>query len=120
MEYRGERITPREADLRYPDDSGGEYHTFLFQIDDDVVIDASRGGNLARWINHSCEPNCDAVVDDGRIFIETIRDIEAGEELTYDYMFVLEERHTPARKRLYPCTCGAPGCRGTMLARKRG
>lgn len=120
VEYRGERITPAEADRRYPDQPAGEYHTFLFQIDDDVVIDAGRGGNLARWINHSCAPNCDAVVEGDRIFIESVREIEAGEELTYDYMFVLEERHTPARKRRYPCHCGVPDCRGTMLARKRG
>lgn len=120
VEYRGERITPAEADRRYPDPPAGEYHTFLFQIDDDVVVDAGRGGNLARWINHSCAPNCDAVVEGDRIFIESVREIEAGEELTYDYMFVLEERHTPARKRRYPCHCGAPDCRGTMLARKRG
>lgn len=120
VEYRGERITPAEADARYPDDPARDYHTFLFQVDDEVVVDASRGGNLARWINHSCAPNCDAVIDGGRIYIESLRDIAAGEELTYDYMFMLEERHTPALKRRYPCICSAPGCRGTMLARKRG
>lgn len=119
VEYAGERITPAEADARYPDEGEGSYHTFLFQIDDDLVIDASRGGNLARWINHSCEPNCDAVVEGKRIYIESLRDIAAGEELSYDYMFVLPERHTPARKRRYPCHCGAPACRGTMLTRKR-
>jgi SET domain-containing protein len=118
-EYKGERITPAEADARYPDTSTALHHTFLFQIDDDVVVDAGRGGNLARWINHSCDPNCDATIDDGRIYIESIRDIPAGEELTYDYQFVLEERHTPAAKRRYPCVCGARNCRGTLLARKR-
>jgi len=120
IEYTGERITPDEADRRYPDDeSQARHHTFLFAVDDDVVIDAAVDGNEARFINHSCAPNCDAVIDDGRIWIEAIRDIAPGEELAYDYAFVLEERHTPAAKRRYPCTCGAPTCRGTILAKKR-
>ena len=119
IEYTGERITPAEADRRYPDDAPGRHHTFLFAIDDDVVVDAGVRGNAARWINHSCDPNCDAVIDGGRIFIETIRDVAPGEELAYDYAYVLEERHTAAAKRRFPCHCGAITCRGTMLARKR-
>ena len=120
IEYTGERITSDEADRRYPDDeSQVRHHTFLFAIDDDVVVDAAVGGNEARFINHSCAPNCDAVIDDARIWIETIRDIRPGEELAYDYAFVLEERHTPAAKRRYPCSCGASTCRGTILAKKR-
>ena len=120
VEYAGERITPAEADRRDPDDAPGPHHTFLFAIDDDVVIDAGVGGNEARWINHSCDPNCDAVVEDGRIWIETIRDVAPGEELAYDYALVLPTRHTPAAKRRFPCRCGAATCRGTMLAKKRG
>ena len=119
IEYAGERLTPAEADARYPDVSRERHHTYLFAIDEDVVIDAAVGGNAARFINHSCAPNCDAVIDDGRIWIESIREIEPGEELAYDYAYILEERHTPAAKRRYPCTCGAPGCRRTILARKR-
>src|SRR5688500_6960807 len=119
VEYAGERLTPRQADDRYPDVADERYHTFLFAIDDDVVIDAAVDGNEARWINHSCDPNCDAVIDEDRIWIETIRDIEPGEELAYDYAYVLPERHSPAAKRRYPCNCGATRCRGTMLAKKR-
>ena len=120
IEYTGERVTNDEADARYPDDeSQARHHTFLFAIDDDVVIDAAVGGNEARFINHSCAPNCDAVIEDARIWIEALRDIEPGEELAYDYAFVLEERHTPAAKRRYPCNCGARTCRGTILAKKR-
>lgn len=119
IEYAGERLTPAEADARYPDVPGERHHTYLFAIDDDVVIDAAVGGNAARWINHSCDPNCDAVIDDGRIWIETIRDVRPGEELAYDYAYVLEERHTPAAKRRFPCNCGSARCRGTLLARKR-
>lgn len=118
VEYAGQRLTPAEADARYPD--GDErHHTFLFAIDDEVVIDAAVGGNDARFINHSCEPNCDAVIEDGRIWIETIRAVPPGEELAYDYAYVLEERHTPAAKRRYPCNCGSGRCRGTILAKKR-
>ena len=120
IEYKGERITWQEAERRYPIDPV-PYHTFLFEIGDGTMcIDAIRKANAAKWINHSCSPNCEAVEDeDERIFIEAARAIRRGEELTYDYNFILEERHTPAQKRLYPCWCGARNCRGTMLGRKR-
>ena len=118
IEYAGERLTPAQADARYPDVAGERHHTFLFAIDDDVVIDAAVDGNAARFINHSCDPNCDAVIDGGRIWIESIRDIAAGEELAYDYAYILAERHTPAAKRRFPCSCGAATCRGTILGRR--
>jgi len=119
IEYGGQRLTPAESEARYPDVPGERHHTFLFAIDDDVVVDAAVDGNEARFINHSCDPNCDAVIDGGRIWIESIRDIAAGEELAYDYAYILAERHTPAAKRRYPCRCGAATCRGTILGRKR-
>ena len=119
IEYAGERLTPAQADARYPDVPGERHHTFLFAIDDDIVIDAAVGGNEARWINHSCDPNCDAVIEAERIWIESIRDIAPGEELAYDYAYVLPERHTPKAKKRFPCNCGASSCRGTLLARKR-
>jgi hypothetical protein len=119
IEYAGQRITSAESDARYPEPADERHHTFLFAIDDDIVIDAAVDGNEARFINHSCDPNCDAVIDDARIFIETVRDVAPGEELAYDYQYTLEERHTPARKRQYPCHCGAVKCRGTILAKKR-
>ena len=118
IEYAGERLTPTEADARYPDVTGERHHTFLFAIDDDVVIDAAVNGNAARFINHSCSPNCDAVIDDGRIWIETIRDIAVGEELAYDYAYVLEERHSPAAKRRFPCSCRAATVAGPSWARR--
>ena len=118
IEYKGERISWEEADRRY-DDSIQPHHTFLFAVDDKTVIDGGRYGNDARWINHSCDPNCEAVEEDGRIFIESIRDIEPGEELTYDYSYILDERHTAAVKARYPCYCGSPKCRGTILGNKR-
>jgi uncharacterized protein len=119
IEYAGERLTPSQADQRYPDDECERHHTYLFAIDDAVVIDAAVDGNDARFINHSCDPNCDAVIEDSRIWIETIRNVEVGEELAYDYAYVLDERHSPAAKRRFPCHCGSPSCRGTILAKKR-
>ena len=119
IEYAGEKISNSEADRRYDDDKMRRHHTFLFTLNGRTCVDAAVGGNAARFINHSCDPNCDAVVEDGRIWIETIRDIAPGEELAYDYAYVLDERHTPAAKRRYPCNCGASNCRGTILTKKR-
>ena len=119
IEYRGERITPDQGDERYPWEEGVPYHTFLFELDEETVVDGGVRGNMSRWINHSCEPNCDATIEDRRIFINAARDIEPGEELTYDYHFILKEPHTAAAKRRFPCICGTPSCRGTMLGKKR-
>ena len=119
VEYRGKRISYKTACRLYPDVDGKPTHTFLFEIDDDMVIDAAQGGNAARWINHSCEPNCEAVEEDDRIYIEAIRRIKAGEELGYNYGITLEERLTPAEKKRWPCYCGKPKCRGTLLWPKR-
>jgi hypothetical protein len=120
IEYTGERISHAEADRRYDaEHEADDPHTFLFTVDDEVIIDAARGGNSSRWINHSCSPNCETEDDDGRIYIEALRDIRPGEELTYDYQLYLDERHTPAAKRENPCFCGARRCRKTLLYPKR-
>jgi SET domain-containing protein len=119
VEYTGERISQDEADRRYPYDPEVPHHTFLFNLEDDVVVDAAHRGNASRFINHSCEPNCEAVIEDGRIWIYALKAIPEGTELVYDYRFILDEPHTPAAKRRYPCRCGARRCRGTILAKKR-
>lgn len=119
IEYVGEIITWDEALRRHPHDPSDPNHTFYFHIDEEHVIDAKVGGNSARWINHSCKPNCEADVEDGRVFIRARRDIEAGEELFYDYGLVIDEPYTPKLKAEYPCWCGAKKCRGTLLAPKR-
>lgn len=117
IEYTGERLSEAEVDKRYANDDSP--HTFLFALDDGMVIDATEGGNSARWINHSCAPNCEAVDDGDRIYIETLRAIRPGEELSYNYQIELEERHTPKLKRLYQCRCGARRCKGTILHTKK-
>ncbi|WP_297800656.1 SET domain-containing protein-lysine N-methyltransferase [Arenimonas sp. GDDSR-1] len=127
IEYKGLLRTHEEVDAAYDgeDETG---HTFLFTLNDDYVLDANIKGNDARWINHSCDPNCDSEhvdADDGdkrkdRIEIKAIRNIKAGEELSYNYGIRLVERHTPKLKKLWACLCGSPKCTGTMLQPKRG
>ena len=123
IEYKGQLITWRQALSRHPHDPHDPHHTFYFHLDDKHVIDAKVGGNAARWINHSCEPNCVAdQVDDenprkgGRVFIKALQDLQPGEELFYDYGLVIDARYTPKLKKEYACRCGSSQCRGTMLA----
>jgi len=119
IEYTGERITDEEAARRYDDDAMEQHHTFLFAVDDEMVIDAAVGGNEARYVNHACAPNCEAVNDEGRIFIEAVADIERGAELLYDYALVREEPWQERWRALYACRCGAAACRGTILKSPR-
>ena len=126
IEYRGKRLKHEEVDGLdlHGEDSG---HTFLFTLNDHYVIDGSQRGNDARWINHSCAPNCEAVLveeegkpDKDRVWIETVRPVKAGEELSYDYGIVLEGTpHTPRLKKIWACRCGVEDCTGTLLKPKR-
>lgn len=110
IEYTGQRVSWDAA----PNDEN-DPHTFNFGLENGEVINPEIGGNDARWINHSCDPNCEAVEEDDRIFIYAIRDIEAGEELFYDYALEIDEPITEESKRKFACHCGASNCRGTML-----
>ncbi|HET9549053.1 MAG TPA: SET domain-containing protein-lysine N-methyltransferase [Candidatus Binatia bacterium] len=115
IEYKGKLITDKEADRRYSRVHEHSPHTMLFSLEGGWVIDATRRGNSARWINHSCAPNCDIEEEGRRIFIESRRDIQPGDELTYDYNLQIGEKHTKAAKREHACFCRARRCRGTML-----
>lgn len=119
IEYLGERIAPEEADECYDDDAMERPHTFLFTVDKKTVIDAAHQGNEARFINHSCDPNCEAVVEDRRVFIQAIRDIPSGAELTYDYHLERPGRFRTEWKERYACHCGASSCRGMLLQPRR-
>jgi SET domain-containing protein len=118
LEYTGERISPKEADRRHPTNPNDPFHTFFFSLTSGKVIDGGVDGNDARWINHSCEPNCEA--QEGRagkrVYIVALRDLKRGEELFYDYGLVMDGKITKTLKEGYKCLCGAPTCRGTMLA----
>ena len=118
IEYTGEIISVEEEQRRYDDEAMARHHTFLFKIDDKTTIDATRRGSIARYINHSCDPNCEAVWEDGRIFIEAIRNIQPGTELTYDYGYEHDGPVTLEDKEFYFCRCGAVNCRGTILSPK--
>ena len=124
IEYKGRIIGWPEAQERHPHDPEQPNHTFYFSLDDGgYVIDGGQGGNAARWINHSCEPNCvadevDSAPGRGRVFIRAKRKLQAGEELFYDYGLIIDERYTAKLKKEYACHCGSKRCRGTMLAPK--
>ena len=94
VEYTGEHITPEEGDRRYEESGMGRHHTFLFTLDEQTVIDGRYGGNVSRYINHSCDPNCEAVIEDGRIFVYARKNIQPGTELTYDYQYERRPEHT--------------------------
>ncbi len=118
IEYLGERISQDEADRRYDDTLIEHPRVLLFSVDDRTAIDAGVNGNEAQFINHSCEPNCRAVTKRGRVHIWAVRDILPGEELTYDYNLTRDGVGDDEAYRRYACHCGAPSCRGTMLAPK--
>jgi uncharacterized protein len=126
IQYRGKILTHDEANRLYAGDADSG-HTFLFTMNEKYLIDGGQGGNVARWFNHSCAPNCQAWLienPDGdklkdRVVIETKRAVKSGEELTYDYGIKLEERHTARLKKIWACRCGKKNCTGTLLKPKR-
>ncbi len=118
VEYVGKRLDEAAVDARYGGPAAEDPHTMLFRTGPDTFIDASVGGNAARFINHSCRPNCEALQEGDRIFIHAIRNIQPGLELTYDYSLEFEPGDSAARARRFACRCRASRCRGTMLARR--
>jgi hypothetical protein len=115
IEYVGERMSHKAADKRYEDHDENDNHTFLFVVDARTVIDAAVGGNEARFINHSCDGNCESQIEKRRVWIDAVRDIAPGEELGYDYEIGREKDDPPNVDEIYACRCGSPKCRGTML-----
>ena len=116
IEYRGQRTTWDDALERPPSDPKNPHHTFFFELSDGNVIDANVRGNAARWINHSCNANCESYEDeDGRVYINARRIIRPGEELTYDYRLTVEGPISQRMRKAYACRCGAKKCRGILL-----
>jgi len=117
VEYTGERISNTEADRRYDDTKMKRHHTFLFMLDSKTVIDGAirTGGGDASFINHSCEPNCEAVITARKIFIHALHTIEPGTELAYDYQYERTGKNDAELERFYVCKCGAPNCRGSIM-----
>jgi len=115
IEYTGERLPWKVAQDLPPHDPDDPYHTFLFSLENGLVINAGVGGNESRWINHSCAPNCEIRERRGRIYIHALRNLKKGEELFYDYNLEPADRRTKKLEQFFRCDCGAPNCRGTML-----
>ena len=115
IEYLGDRISHKAADERYKDHDENDNHTFLFIVDKRTVIDAGVDGNDARFINHSCDGNCESVIEQRRVFIDATREIAKGEELGYDYEIGREKDDPDNVDEIFACRCGTAKCRGTML-----
>lgn len=107
VEYLGEKIARGESVRRC--ESGNQ---FVFALDNEFDLDGDVPWNPARFLNHSCAPNCEAVCQDGHIWIVASRDISPGEEITFNYSYDLENY------RDHPCHCGAPGCLGYIVAQE--
>ena len=105
IEYVGERIDKAESAGRCAGDN-----RYIFHLDDTFDLDGSVDWNPARWINHSCAPNCEAQLIDGRIWIVAVRPMQPGEEITFNYSYDLEEY------RDHPCHCGTLDCVGYIVA----
>src|SRR6185503_14395923 len=105
LEYIGERVTKEESLRRR---QGGNF--FVFDVTEEFDIDGAVDWNPARFINHSCAPNCEAEMKEERIWIIALRDIKASEELTFNYGYDLDDYED------HPCRCGAPECLGFMVA----
>jgi SET domain-containing protein len=115
IEYVGEKISNAESDRRYDNDTMTRHHTFLFTLNSRTIVDAAVDGNAARFINHSCEPNCEAIIERGHIYIYAKRPIAAGEELLYDYQYEWDSEYTKEDLLFYQCRCGSASCRGTIV-----
>jgi len=115
IEYLGDRVSHAQANERYEHKDPKDGHTFLFTVDAKTVIDAGVDGNEARFINHGCDPNCQTVNTNKRIFIEALRTVQPGEELAYDYQIQRDDDDAADVDVVFACRCGAKSCRGSML-----
>ena len=117
IEYVGEIISWQEAQDRHPHDPADPNHTFYFSLEDGRVIDAKHGATPHAGSIHSCDGNCETDEVDGRVFIKALRNIAAGEELSYDYGLIIDERYTKTQGRV-PVLVWYPGVPGHLLSPK--
>jgi SET domain-containing protein len=116
IEYTGERIGHARFDVRHAREAKARrHHTFLFMATRRTVVDSRVQGNEAKYINHSCDPNCRSVIEKGRIYIETRKAVRKGQELAFDYSYRRNGTETAADEARFRCHCGAKKCRGSML-----
>ncbi|MEX3671621.1 SET domain-containing protein [Paraburkholderia phenoliruptrix] len=115
FEYKGETIEWTAA-IRQHESTGRLGHTYFFGLSDGRVIDGGHQGNSARWLNHSCNANCEALEIGDRVFIYASTAIAPGDELFLDYQLAVDDTTDDLTRLSYVCRCGVSGCRGTMLA----
>jgi SET domain-containing protein len=120
IEYIGTRVPVAKLFAAVPGD-GKPAAVYAFRLNDTTVIDGARGGNDSRFINHSCDPNCETYCFDDHLYVYAMRDITRGEELTFDYRLGTENGRRSKKRDLvdHACRCGSPNCRGTMVAPRR-
>jgi uncharacterized protein len=114
IEYTGDIVSDDEAEKIGSTAVNGHGHTMLFSLGGDKVINGNVGG-AAKYINHGCTPNSEAVQYEDQVFIEAIRNIKQGEEITYDYHLIVPGKITDKVRKEYACFCGSPECRGTQI-----
>ncbi len=120
FEYKGKRV--RKDALMLEVEKGRSSLMYVLNVNPTQAVDGEQGGNEARFINHSCAPNCEVYVFDDTPYIYAMRDIIRGEELTFNYQLqsVSGKRLTPKKQReMFPCYCGDSDCRGTMVAKQQ-
>lgn len=118
-EYKGVRVRWQEVSRQTAPEMADPGHTVLFGLEQDMVLDGNKSGNSARWLNHSCSPNCEAQLSNNRIYIYALRDILPDEELSLDYTLVVDERRSRRVCEQFRCYCRSFNCRGTMLEKRR-
>jgi len=117
LEYAGRRIP--KAQLVQEAAQGERSLTYVLNLDAELAIDGAEQGNEARYLNHCCAPNCEVYIFDETPYIYAMQDIPAGAELTFDYKLQSASSARISRalsRELFPCNCGASGCRGTLVA----
>ena len=117
IEYKGRRWP--KALLLEQAGRGERKLTYVLNLDADTAIDGAEQGNDARFVNHSCEPNCEIYIFDEIPYLYAMQEIPVGAELTFDYKLQSASYQRISRtlsRELFPCHCGAPTCRGTLVA----
>ncbi len=122
IEYLGVKISEEESKRieaesfdRHDKDRKNNAGTYVFQVDESVYLDGDIPENTAKYINHSCNPNCEVNIVERRVWIDALRDINEGEEIAYNYGFDIDESDPEGFKR-HPCCCGSERCVGYILA----